>query len=394
VTSCGLVVAAVVCDGAMWTALGLALHGPAPRSEAPEPELAPAEERIEVSPVTAALPILDSPDLFSEGPPEVPRALAQHDHDPRQQMRRRERSGAITTVRSRRSRALSEAAAPVPVTGPEGDSSPAAPDPPAAVNAAAQPLPLVQGSDDVPPDLPEGPRTAVATLASPLAEYLDRIRRAVRMQWRPSEVYRRVDPDGALAAVTAGMTVLRVRIRADGSVEPISVDTPSGLAALDREAVEAFQRAQPFGAPPLASLDDAHGLSFRFGLYLDLSLARFMSVTSGRLKQTWSPPPRPRSGPFREVAVARVRLRADGSMAEAIIELSSGREALNQSALEALRRVAFPAPAAALRIAGGLAQVRIAFVTYARGNDELRFFRHPPDPRVLLGGSVAAVSPR
>jgi TonB family protein len=351
---------------------------------APPPE-EESLERIEVTPASPPLPVLDAPDLISARPPEVPRALAQHDYRPPRQMRHRDRSGAIVAEQPRRRSGLA--------TAPSADLEGGAPTAPAprsierATGAAADPLPLVQGSDDVPADLPPGPHTSVATLAAPVAAYLDEVRRAVRAQWRPSDILGRLDADGSRSQLTAGQTLLRVRIRADGTVERLSIDESSGLPALDGEATDAFGRAQPFSPPPALIADGGGGFDFRFALYLDLSLARFMRHTARLLRGTWSPPHLDRSGSFREVAVARVRLRGDGALAEVTIELSSGRPAVDESALAAIRGLErFPAPPPALGVGSGLSQFRIAFVARAYGGNELRLFRHPPDPQALLAG--------
>jgi TonB family protein len=372
--------AALVADAAVWLALALVLHEPAPPATDGSADSTEPGDRIEVTPVLPPLAILDAPDLAGDRP-VVPHALAQHDFRPRRELRQPDQpSGAIIRARPR--------AASRPVTEPQADDGalPApgttASEPPQ--DSAREPLPLVQGSDDVPPEIAAGDRTAVATLSSAMAAYLDQVRRAVRAQWHPSEIFRRLEAAGKAAAAD-GMTVLRVRIGAAGGVERLALDDTSGSLPLDGEALAAFRRAQPFPPPPSPILDADRGLDFRFGLYLDLTLERFLATTARRLRGTWAPLRAPRSPPFREVAVVLVRLRADGALVTALIEVGSGRPAVDERALEAVRAVgSFPAPPPALSVPGGLAQFRVAFVSRSAGDDELRLFRHAPTTTGLL----------
>jgi TonB family protein len=180
-----------------------------------------------------------------------------------------------------------------------------------------------------------------------------------------------------------------VRVRADGAVDELALDGSSGTAALDREAEAAFRRAQPFAPPPAGILGQDGHLGFRFGLALDLSAARFLAACSRALRLAWRSFRGLRAGEDRLV-VARVWLRGDGSVAEAALEIPSLVAALDASVLEAVRSIAvFPRPPPTVLGAGGRAQFRAAFVMRGQGEDQLRVFQHPPDPRSLMAGPVS-----
>jgi TonB family protein len=361
--------AALTLDGAAWVVLALMVRAP---PAAPEPiPLDLAVDAGNEAPAIAVrapprLPILDAPDLHGEQPPPRPSALAEHDFAPERQSRRRARSGAIV-----RARPAGSAVAETPGT--------------AAAAPFREPLPLVEGSDDVPEDLPLGAVTRVATLASPLAAYLDEIRRAVRSRWHPSAVYRRVDPEGT-NPVTSGHTIVRVAVRADGGLAELALDTPSGMPVLDQEAEAAFRRAAPFAPLPPGIGDPSGRLAFRFGLLLDLAAARFLGATAHDIRDAWRSQRGLGSRDQDRLIVTRLRLRSDGSLADATLEASAGAAGLDELALELVRGVGYPRPPASLVAGDGRATIRAAFVLRRAGADAVHVYRRPAAPGALLVG--------
>jgi len=100
--------------------------------------------------------------------------------------------------------------------------------------------------------------------------FFDRVRTSVRRQWQPNDVYRANDPRGQIYGVQDRLTILRVTLKGDGSLQDMYVEKPSGLAFLDNEAMRAFRVAQPFSNPPEALKDDEGLISFRFGFMFEI----------------------------------------------------------------------------------------------------------------------------
>jgi len=235
---------------------------------------------------------------------------------------------------------------------------------PAAGGAAA-------GSFDV-PDLPAGDDAAARAKRSDLAAFMRKVQAGVHQHWHPSEVYARVDPEGRMQGAER-QTVLRVRLRADGTVERADVDTPSGVPELDREAQQAFQRAQPFERPPSGALDAKGGLSFPFGLSLDLVLARFRSDVKRLLRAEWRPARVIRARDRERMAIVRVLLTFEGVVAHATVESASGSQFFDAGALEVFKPgMRLPRPPATLGEVAGLVPVRVAFVQQARGDGDVQ----------------------
>jgi TonB family protein len=60
-------------------------------------------------------------------------------------------------------------------------------------------------------------------------------------------------------------TLLEVVLSADGGLSQAYVVRTSGVEVLDRAAVEAFQKAQPFLNPPQGLADSTGAIKFLFG---------------------------------------------------------------------------------------------------------------------------------
>ena len=55
------------------------------------------------------------------------------------------------------------------------------------------------------------------------------------------------------------------------TLKKILVVTPSGVEALDEEAIRAFKSAQPFPNPPTALVDGNGLITFEFGFYFEIN---------------------------------------------------------------------------------------------------------------------------
>lgn len=126
-----------------------------------------------------------------------------------------------------------------------GAIAPVAPDQPTSTET-----PSVGGApaNDVLDGIETDESTALNTREFRYASFFNRVKQAVKAKW---------DPDGRLKALTTRksifttkMTLLNVTLRPDGSLAEVYVIEPSGIDALDAEAVGAFERAAPFPNPP------------------------------------------------------------------------------------------------------------------------------------------------
>ena len=93
----------------------------------------------------------------------------------------------------------------------------------------------------------------------------------VAEHWKPTEEYRRRDPDGTLYGEQDRTTLVHVCLRADGSLDRITVVRSSGLDFLDEFAEQAFQEAQPFAEPPCQLIGNTGLVQFDFGFRLEVA---------------------------------------------------------------------------------------------------------------------------
>lgn len=121
-------------------------------------------------------------------------------------------------------------------------------------------------------DLEEGEGTFLNTREFKYASFFNRLKRDINQHWRPMDEYRRRDPSGNIYGHRSRVTILMITLKADGSLKGVQVAQSSGVDFLDREAVQAFQRAEPFPNPPKGLVDVGSGeISFSFGFHLDFS---------------------------------------------------------------------------------------------------------------------------
>ncbi len=125
-------------------------------------------------------------------------------------------------------------------------------------------------SNDHLEDVEEGDGTFLNSREFKFASYFNRMKRGVSQHWDPLTEYRRRDPTGNIYGFRSRVTVLQVTLKPDGSLKNVEVQRSSGLDFLDREAVAAFQRAQPFPNPPRALVTDGQ-IAFPFGFHLDFN---------------------------------------------------------------------------------------------------------------------------
>jgi TonB family protein len=218
---------------------------------------------------------------------------------------------------------------------------------------------------------PVADQTVVRARASALALFLHQVEGRVARNWSPTDVYARVDPSGHISGVER-RTAMRVRVRADGTLERLDVEASSGVSALDDEAKAAFQRAQPLPRPPATILDSRGGLTFPFAMTLDLEMARWKSDVKRMLGALWRPRPRIYIDQDR-VTVVKALLGADGLVSSASVETPSGSAFLDGSALSAVGAgLRLPPPPRSLEEVAGKRPVRIAFMHRFRGEHDIQ----------------------
>lgn len=118
----------------------------------------------------------------------------------------------------------------------------------------------------------EGEATFLNTREWKYASFFNRVKQDVGAQWHPISAIREADPTGAGLAADRS-TVLSVTLDASGRIEALRIVQSSGFGSLDREAMAAFERAQPFQNPPPGLLNERGGLAFNFGFYIEADRA-------------------------------------------------------------------------------------------------------------------------
>ena len=121
-------------------------------------------------------------------------------------------------------------------------------------------------------DAEEAEETALNARRWKFASFFNRLQRSVSQNWHPDVEYKRRDPSGNVYGYRDRLTIVRVKLKPDGSLANLALEHPCGVDFLDDEALEALKRAQPFPNPPRQLVDDSTGLiSFRFGFMFELS---------------------------------------------------------------------------------------------------------------------------
>lgn len=119
-------------------------------------------------------------------------------------------------------------------------------------------------------DVEEGEGTYLNTREWKYATYFNRIKQAVAMSWDPNAALRIRDPNGSMFAYKDRITVVGVTLDQVGGLKDIFVDRTCGVDFLDRSAIDAFKKAQPFVNPPKGLADPNGEIKFTFGFYLEV----------------------------------------------------------------------------------------------------------------------------
>ena len=124
--------------------------------------------------------------------------------------------------------------------------------------------------NDYLPEVEDGETTLLNSRRWRFATFFNRVKRRVAQNWHPGQVYRRRDPGGNVYGFKDRLTILRVRLTPGGQVKELHLETASGVAFLDDEALSAFRAAGPFPNPPKGLIKD-DTISFRFGFLFEIS---------------------------------------------------------------------------------------------------------------------------
>lgn len=117
----------------------------------------------------------------------------------------------------------------------------------------------------------EGEGTFLNSREFKYATYFNRMKRGVSQHWHPMSEYMRRDPSGNIYGQRSRRTVLSVTLNSKGDLTGVEVAQSSGLDFLDREAIDAFRRAQPFPNPPQGLIGGAQTFTFPFGFHVDFN---------------------------------------------------------------------------------------------------------------------------
>jgi TonB family protein len=172
---------------------------------------------------------------------------------------------------------------------------------------------------------------------SALALFRADLKRRLRAAWRPIEIYQRLDPQGQLEGSRL-ITVVQVRLRADGTAERIAVNDSSGFAALDDEAQAALRRVLPL--PRLAGeiVDDKGGFDVRCAFHLDVGLYRFAQDMRHAIAKVWHPSKAfLATGDKERKTVLRLTLTREGGLTKTTVMASAGIDFLDARAQAALQ---------------------------------------------------------
>lgn len=121
----------------------------------------------------------------------------------------------------------------------------------------------------------EGEGTFLNTREWKYASFFNRVKRNVSLTWDPMREMRRRDPTGQIYAFKDRYTLLTVVLDDRGQLADVWVERSSGVDFLDREAIAAFERAQPFPNPPRGLVDERGEIRFQFGFYIESGRSGF-----------------------------------------------------------------------------------------------------------------------
>ena len=139
-------------------------------------------------------------------------------------------------------------------------------------------------ANDVTPldDVELGNGTYLNTREWKYSSFFNRVKQYVGMHWDPNSVVRTKDPTGEIYLYKDRYTVLVVTLDSHGLLKAVSIDKSCGVDFLDREAMAAFQRAQPFPNPPPGLTNGNGEIRFTFGFYLEVNKGGLQLFRPGR----------------------------------------------------------------------------------------------------------------
>ncbi len=129
-------------------------------------------------------------------------------------------------------------------------------------------------NDFLPDDIADGEGTFLNSREFKFAPFFNRLKQTVSEHWRPLDELKRRDPTMNIYGGQARTTVVDVVLAQDGSLKSISVQKSCGVDFLDQEAMQAFQRAQPFPNPPKQLVKNGM-VEFPFGFHVEFSARMF-----------------------------------------------------------------------------------------------------------------------
>jgi TonB family protein len=126
------------------------------------------------------------------------------------------------------------------------------------------------GSVDHLEDVQNADETSLSAKRWVYASFFNRLKRQVAQNWDPGTVWRRSDPTGTVYGFKTRVTEVRVSLSRRGEVQKVLVTAPSGVVALDEEAVRAFHAAGPFPNPPEGLVQKDSLITFGFSFFFEI----------------------------------------------------------------------------------------------------------------------------
>lgn len=127
------------------------------------------------------------------------------------------------------------------------------------------------GSPDYLRDVDDGESTALNAKQYKYASFFNRVKRSVATEWHPDVVYIQHDPSGNVYGGKDRVTLVRVHLHPDGTLQGVTLLDSCGVGFLDDEAIAAFRRAAPFPHPPTGLVEPDGLIHFSFGFIFELS---------------------------------------------------------------------------------------------------------------------------
>lgn len=133
---------------------------------------------------------------------------------------------------------------------------------------------FVASASPAPPDsiqLEDGDRTLVNTRRVAYWSFFQRLTERVRQTWDPNSAWRRADPGYTEIERQEYVTIVDFALRTDGLIDHLEITRPSGMDALDREAIRALDAVVPVHNVPDALLAEDGRAWIRFYFNFDAS---------------------------------------------------------------------------------------------------------------------------